>query len=115
MRVGSGLSRNERIRADSLGALLLAVWQRPWMPEFIAALPVAGLDGTARRRLGDSPARGQAHIKTGTLNGVRAMAGYLLDRKGQRHVVVMMVNHPDAAASAAAQDALLEWLWSGGE
>ena len=112
---GSGLSRNERIRADSLGALLLAAWQRPWMPEFIAALPVAGLDGTARRRLGDSPARGQAHIKTGTLNGVRAMAGYLLDRKGQRHVVVMMVNHPDAAASAAAQDALLEWLWSGGE
>ena len=112
---GSGLSRNERIRADSLGGLLLAAWQRPWMPEFIAALPVAGLDGTARRRLGDSPARGQAHIKTGTLNGVRAMAGYLLDRKGQRHVVVMMVNHPDAAASAAAQDALLEWLWSGGE
>ena len=112
---GSGLSRNERIRADSLGGLLLAAWQRPWMPEFIAALPVAGLDGTARRRLGDSPARGQAHIKTGTLNGVRAMAGYVLDRKGQRHVVVMMVNHPEAAASAAAQDALLEWLWSGGE
>ncbi len=112
---GSGLSRIERIRADSLGMLLLAAWRRPWMPEFIAALPVAGLDGTARRRLGDSPARGQAHIKTGTLNGVRAMAGYLLDRKGQRHAVVMMVNHPEAAASAAAQDALLEWLWSAGE
>ena len=112
---GSGLSRIERIRADSLGMLLLAAWQRPWMPEFIAALPVAGVDGTARRRLGDSPARGQAHIKTGTLNGVRAMAGYLLDRNGQRHAVVMMVNHPEAAASAAAQDALLEWLWSGGE
>lgn len=112
---GSGLSRRERIRADSLGALLLAAWQRPWMPEYIAALPVAGVDGTARRRLGDSPARGQAHIKTGTLDGVRAMAGYLLDRHGRRHAVVMMVNHPDAAASAAAQDALLEWLWSGGQ
>lgn len=112
---GSGLSRTERIRADSLGALLLAAWQRPWMPEYIAALPVAGLDGTARRRLGASPARGQAHIKTGTLNGVRAMAGYLLDRRGHRHAVVMMVNHPEAAASAAAQDALLEWLWSGGD
>ena len=112
---GSGLSRNERIRADSLGSLLLAAWQRPWMPEFIVALPVAGLDGTARRRLDGSPARGQAHIKTGTLNGVRAMAGYLLDRHGRRHVVVMMVNHPEATASATAQDALLEWLWSGGE
>lgn len=109
---GSGLSRNERICADSMGALLLAAWQRPWMPEFIAALPVAGVDGTARKRLNGSPANGQAHIKTGTLNGVRAMAGYLLDRNGRRHAVVMMVNHPEAAASQAAQDALLEWLWS---
>ena len=110
---GSGLSRIERIRADSLGNLLLKAWQRPWMPEYIAALPVAGLDGTARGRLRNSPASGQAHIKTGTLNGVRAMAGYLLDRHGRRHAVVMMVNHPEAASSAAAQDALMDWLWAG--
>lgn len=108
---GAGLSRIERVRADSLGRLLQAAWARPWMPEFIASLPVAGQDGTARRRLGDSPARGQAHIKTGTINGVRAIAGYVLDRHGRRHAVVMMVNHPDAAASQAAQDVLLEWVW----
>ncbi|MDO9600013.1 MAG: D-alanyl-D-alanine carboxypeptidase/D-alanyl-D-alanine-endopeptidase [Azoarcus sp.] len=111
---GAGLSRIERIRADSLAQLLLSAWQRPWMPEFIAALPVAGQDGTARRRLLDSPARGRAHIKTGTLNGVRAIAGYVLDRDGRRHVVVMMVNHSEAANTAAAQDALLEWVWAGG-
>jgi D-alanyl-D-alanine carboxypeptidase/D-alanyl-D-alanine-endopeptidase (penicillin-binding protein 4) len=110
---GSGLSRIERIRADSLGTLLVRAWQRPWMPEYIAALPVAGLDGTARGRLRNSPAIGHAHIKTGTLNGVRAMAGYLLDRHGRRHAVVMMVNHPEAASSAAAQDALMDWLWAG--
>lgn len=110
---GSGLSRIERIRADSLGQLLIAAWQRPWMPEYIAALPMAGVDGTARRRLRDSPANGQAHVKTGTLDGVRAIAGYVLDRNGRRHAVVMMVNHPEAAASAAAQDALLEWVWAG--
>ncbi|QDF99089.1 D-alanyl-D-alanine carboxypeptidase/D-alanyl-D-alanine-endopeptidase [Azoarcus sp. DD4] len=109
---GAGLSRSERIRADSMGALLLAAWRRPWMPEFISALPLAGVDGTARKRLNGSPANGQAHIKTGTLNGVRAMAGYLLDRNSRRHVVVMIVNHPEAAASQAAQDALLEWLWA---
>nr|WP_245603957.1 D-alanyl-D-alanine carboxypeptidase/D-alanyl-D-alanine-endopeptidase [Thauera linaloolentis] len=111
---GSGLSRIERIRADTLGNMLLLAWRRPWMPEYISALPVAGLDGTARRRLSDSPASGQAHIKTGTLNGVRAIAGYLLDRDGRRHALVMMVNHPEAAASTAAQDALLEWIWAGG-
>lgn len=109
---GSGLSRIERIRVDSLGKLLAIAWQRPFMPEFIAAMPIAGLDGTARRRLADSPARGQAHIKTGTINGVRAIAGYVLDRNNRRHVVVMIVNHPEAAASRAAQDALLEWVWS---
>lgn len=109
---GSGLSRIERIRADSLGNVLITAWQRPWMPEYIAALPVAGLDGTARGRLRDSPASGHAHIKTGTLNGVRAMGGYLLDRHGRRHAVVMMVNHPEAPNSAAAQDALMHWLWA---
>lgn len=109
---GSGLSRIERIRADSLGTLLAVAWQRPFMPEFIAAMPIAGLDGTARRRLADSPARGQAHIKTGTINGVRAFAGYVLDRNNRRHIVVMMVNDPEAAASRAAQDALMEWVWN---
>ena len=110
---GSGLSRIERISADTLGHMLLLAWQRPWMPEYISALPVAGVDGTARRRLHDSPASGYAHIKTGSLNGVRAIAGYVLDRNGRRHAVVMMVNHPEAGASAAAQDALLEWIWAG--
>ena len=58
-------------------------------------------------------ANGRAHIKTGTLDGVRAFAGYVLDHDGRRHAVVMMVNHPEAAASQAAQDALIEWVWAG--
>jgi D-alanyl-D-alanine carboxypeptidase/D-alanyl-D-alanine-endopeptidase (penicillin-binding protein 4) len=110
---GSGLSRNARIRADSLGSLLIRAWQRPWMPDFIASLPIAGRDGTARRRLGGSPANGYAHLKTGTINDVKAVAGYVLDQSGQRHAVVMMVNHPEAASSGKAQDALIEWVWSG--
>ena len=110
---GAGLSRMERIRAETLGRLLLTVWQRPWMPEYLATLPVAGVDGTARKRLAGSRARGQAHIKTGTLNGVRAIGGYVLDHAGRRHAVVMLINHPEAAAGQAAQDALLEWVWAG--
>ncbi|MDR2924601.1 MAG: D-alanyl-D-alanine carboxypeptidase/D-alanyl-D-alanine-endopeptidase [Azoarcus sp.] len=110
---GSGLSRNERIRADSLGALLIRAWQRPWMPDFVASLPVAGLDGTVRRRLKDSPVRGHAHLKTGTINDVKSIAGYVLDRNGRRHAVVMMINHPEAVGSQNAQDALIEWVWSG--
>lgn len=108
---GSGLSRIARIRAASLGKLLLTAWQRPYMPEFIASLPIAGVDGTAMGRLNSSPANGYAHVKTGTINDVRAMAGYVLDRNGRRHAVVMMVNDPAASASKDAQDALLEWIW----
>lgn len=110
---GSGLSRIASVRADTLGALLLTAWQRPWMPEFVSALSLAGIDGTARKRLNGSPAHGRAHIKTGTLNGVRAMAGYVLDRNGRRHAVVMMVNDAKAPQSEAAQDALIEWVWGG--
>ena len=111
---GSGLSRIERASARTLAEILLAAWRRPYMPEFIAALPIAGADGTARGRLSDSPARGHAHIKTGSINGVKSFAGYVLDRHGRRHAVVMMVNHPDAAGTQAAQDALLEWVWATG-
>lgn len=111
---GSGLSRIERVSARTLAEVLLAAWRRPFMPEFIAALPIAGADGTARGRLYDSPARGYAHIKTGSINGVKSLAGYVLDRNGRRHAVVMMVNHAEAGSSQAAQDALLEWVWAGG-
>ncbi|MCL1860800.1 MAG: D-alanyl-D-alanine carboxypeptidase/D-alanyl-D-alanine-endopeptidase [Proteobacteria bacterium] len=110
---GSGLSRNARVRADTLGTLLIRAWQRPWMPDFIASLPVAGRDGTARRRLGDSPANGYAHLKTGTINDVKSIAGYVLDQTGHRYAVVMMINHPEAGSSQKAQDALIEWVWSG--
>jgi D-alanyl-D-alanine carboxypeptidase/D-alanyl-D-alanine-endopeptidase (penicillin-binding protein 4) len=112
---GSGLSRDARIRADSLGTLLVRAWQRPWMPEFIASLPIVGRDGTTYKRLVDSPARGYAHIKTGSINDVKAIAGYVLDRYGHRQAVVMMINHPEAASSRKAQDELIEWVWAGGQ
>ena len=81
------------------------------MPEFIASLPIVGLDGTMKRRLKADGVSGQAHIKTGLLNDTRAMAGYVLDRSGRRKIVVMFVNHPHAAESQAAMDALLRWVY----
>jgi len=111
---GSGLSRTERISAGSLASLLQAAWRSAVMPEFIASLPVAAVDGTMRRRLVGSSVAGQAHIKTGLLADARAMAGYVLDRSGRRHVVVMFVNHPGAHESQPAMDALLRWVYEQG-
>lgn len=108
---GSGLSRIERISAANLAALLQAAWRSPVMPEFVSSLPVVASDGTMRRRLRGEQVAGQAHIKTGLLNDARSMAGYVLDRGGKRHVVVMLINHPNAPQADAAQDALLAWVY----
>jgi D-alanyl-D-alanine carboxypeptidase/D-alanyl-D-alanine-endopeptidase (penicillin-binding protein 4) len=111
MENGSGLSRIERISAASLTGLLLAAWRSPVMPELMSSMPIVGLDGTMRRRLKNDGVTGQAHIKSGLLSDVRAMAGYVLDRGGRRHVVVMIVNHPSAPETQPAFDALLRWVY----
>ena len=107
---GSGLSRRERISADSLNRLLLDAWKNPVMPEFIASLPIVGIDGTMRKRLNGSEATGRAHIKTGTLDGVKTAAGYALDAQGRRYAVTFLINHPKSQAGSAAIDALLVWV-----
>ena len=108
---GSGLSRLERISPQHLGMLLLAAWHSPVMPEFVSSLPVVAADGTMRKRLRGERIAGNAHIKTGLLAEARAVAGYVLDRRGHRHVVVMIANHPKAPQADAAMDALLEWVY----
>lgn len=113
MENGSGLSRRERISADSLGRLLQAAWKAATMPEFVASLPLTAMDGTMKKRLNGNGAAGHAHIKTGTLEGVKAIAGYVLDRNGRRQAVVFLINHANAQAGQAAQDALLQWVYEG--
>lgn len=114
MENGSGLSRLERISAASLAALLQAAWRSAVMPEFVASMPLAAVDGTMRRRLRGEGVAGQAHIKTGLLADVRSMAGYVLDRGGRRHAVVMLVNHANAHEAQPAMDALLRWVYEQG-
>jgi serine-type D-Ala-D-Ala carboxypeptidase/endopeptidase (penicillin-binding protein 4) len=107
---GSGLSRIERISAAHLAQLLMAAYVSPAMPELMASLPILAQDGTIKKRLNDSPSAARAHLKTGSIDGVSAIAGYVLDANNHRHVIVMFVNHARAAASKSAQDALIEWV-----
>ena len=109
---GSGLSRIERISANSLAQLLIAAFKSAVMPELMASLPLAAVDGTMRKRLAGAELAGQAHIKTGSLTGVRAIGGYVLDQRGRRVVVVMMVNHASAGNAQPVQDALLKWVYN---
>jgi len=107
---GSGLSRIERISAGNLGAILLSAYASPVMPELMASLPVAAVDGTLRKRLKSAEVAGQAHVKTGSLSGVRSIAGYVLDAQGNRVVVVFLVNHTNAFNAQPAMDTLLSWV-----
>jgi D-alanyl-D-alanine carboxypeptidase/D-alanyl-D-alanine-endopeptidase (penicillin-binding protein 4) len=107
---GSGLSRIERISAGHLGQMLVSTYHGAVMPEMMASMPILSKDGTVAGRLKDSRSNGRAHLKTGSIDGVSAIAGYVLDANNHRHVLVMMVNHTKAAESKNAQDALIEWV-----
>lgn len=104
---GSGLSRDGRVSAQALTRLLQTAFLSPWMPELMSSLPVAGIDGTMRRNR--SAAYGSAHLKTGSLRDVAAMAGYVRAASGRRYVLVAIANHANAGAARAAWDALLDW------
>ncbi len=107
---GSGLSRNGQVSANSLALLLTSAWRSPAMPEFMSSLAIAGTDGTVRRRLRSGPAAGSAHLKTGSLRDVRAVAGYVLGASGKRYLVVSMVNDEEAGRASPFHDALIAWL-----
>lgn len=109
---GSGLSRDARISANSIGRLLLHAYDSPQMPEFMGSLAVAGVDGTMRRRFRGASLAKRAHVKTGSLDDVSALAGYVLGRNGRRWVVVLMINHPGLTAwqGKQVQDIFLRWV-----
>ena len=110
---GAGLSRDARISAGLLGELLLHVYKQAYMPEFIAALPVSGYDGTMAHRFNDTPLVGHAHIKTGLLDFVQSMAGYVTTATGKRYVVVLLHNDKRAHTRSAEklQNQLINWIY----
>ncbi len=109
---GAGLSREARVSAREFGDLLQFAWRKPYMPEYLASMAISGLDGTLRRKFDDARLTGQAHLKTGSLDHVSAIAGYLQSRSGRRFSVVMLHNFDDVhrGPGEEAQVALLRWL-----
>jgi D-alanyl-D-alanine carboxypeptidase/D-alanyl-D-alanine-endopeptidase (penicillin-binding protein 4) len=103
---GAGLSRTARTTTQALGRLLKTAYATGHMPELMASLPLSGHDGTLRR---SQNAVGLAHLKTGSLNDVSALAGYVHAAQGRRLVFVAIVNHPNAHAARPALQALVAW------
>ena len=108
---GSGLSRRERVTAAGLAWLLASADTSPVREEFASSLAVAAMDGTVQKRFRDGTVAGQALLKTGSLEGVRALAGYVIDADGRRFIVVAIINDPNAARGAPALDNLVQWVY----
>ncbi len=104
---GAGLSRSERISAQALGRLLQVAYRSPLMPELMSSLPISGVDGTLKRSR--AMLEGGAHLKTGSLRDVAALAGYVHGRSGKRYCLIAIANHANAQAARPAFDALLDW------
>lgn len=110
---GAGLSRDSRISARHMGDLLRLGYRISFMPEFLSSLSLSGLDGTMARRFRNEPLTGMAHAKTGSLDHVAGLAGYLQTRSGRRLSVVVVLNHTDVhrGPGEEVQTALLKWLY----
>jgi D-alanyl-D-alanine carboxypeptidase/D-alanyl-D-alanine-endopeptidase (penicillin-binding protein 4) len=89
---GSGLSRLDRLTANALAGILRAAWNdSDARASFVAALPIAGVNGTLEDRLRKPPARGRVLAKTGTTSEASALSGYV----GTRFVFTVLQNgHP---------------------
>jgi serine-type D-Ala-D-Ala carboxypeptidase/endopeptidase (penicillin-binding protein 4) len=92
---GSGLSRHDRLDAETLVRVLqlAASPDHPGLRSVITGLPVAAYDGSLADRFGDSPGRGLVRAKTGTLHGTSALAGITTDARGRVLVFAFVSNH----------------------
>ena len=109
---GSGLSRTERVTPRLLSDVLRTMSRSNLGPEFMASLPIVGVDGSMRNRLKESPAAGRARIKTGSLRNVAAIAGYAYNTDNELCAVVAIINDDNTqqATARAVLDALIDWV-----
>ena len=108
---GSGLSRSTHVSALQMARILSFAYRSRYAPEFLASLPLAGIDGTLRSRMKTSPG-GAVRLKTGHIDGVSGVAGYVTAATGKTYVLVSLINHSraDIGAGEAVHAALVSWI-----
>ena len=108
---GSGLSRSTHITVLQMAKILSAAYHSPFAPEYLASFPLAGMDGTLRSRMKNSPG-GAIRLKTGHLDGVSGVAGFVTASSGKTFVLVSLVNNvrADFGAAEPVHAALAAWI-----
>jgi D-alanyl-D-alanine carboxypeptidase/D-alanyl-D-alanine-endopeptidase (penicillin-binding protein 4) len=107
---GSGMSPEDRIAPRAITQLLAYASRQTWGPGWRDTLPVAGVDGTLAAHFRNSPLKGKLSAKTGTLNGVNALSGYLTAASGKTLAFSILVNgrRPGSEAEAQAIERIAE-------
>lgn len=110
---GSGLSRINGVSAENFVRLLVYMHRSPHAEAFRESLPVYGVDGTLRNRLRGTPVQGNGFTKTGSLNRVSSLSGYLRTRSGRwlAFSIVMNAYNASGTDARALQDQLVQLLW----
>lgn len=90
---GSGLSRQDLITPNDIVAILTGMSKEPSFTIFYESLPIAGVDGTIRRRMRGTKAEGNVRAKTGSIGYVRNLSGYVTSADGEMFVFSLLANH----------------------
>jgi serine-type D-Ala-D-Ala carboxypeptidase/endopeptidase (penicillin-binding protein 4) len=107
---GSGMSPDDRVAPRALTTLLDYASRQPWGAEWRATLPIGGVDGTLEDRFRNPPLKGRVWAKTGTLDEVNALSGYVQAASGKTLAFSILVNgrRPGSAAEYEAIDRIVE-------
>ena len=112
VRDGSGLSRHDYVSPRTIVTVLDVMRRSPDFRLFYDALPIAGVDGTIRNRMKGTPAEGNLHAKTGTLDKARSLSGYVTTADGRMLLFSALANNYTVPTRRVDQvtDALGAWL-----
>jgi D-alanyl-D-alanine carboxypeptidase/D-alanyl-D-alanine-endopeptidase (penicillin-binding protein 4) len=116
VRDGSGMSRHDYVTPETIVKILDAMRRHESFRAFYDALPVAGVDGTIAGRMRGTPAQGNVHAKTGTLDKARSLSGYVTTADARMLVFSFLCNNftvPNREVERV-QDAILVRLAGGG-
>lgn len=107
---GSGMSPDDRVAPRAFTTLLAYASRQPWGAAWRATLPIGGVDGTLEDRFRNSPLKGRVWAKTGTLDEVNALSGYVTAASGKTLAFSILVNgrRPGSGADAEAIDRIVE-------
>ncbi len=106
---GSGLTQLSRLSSSQFVRILFDLYSSPWRQDLISALSISGVDGTMVKKLRGPRLRGHVFAKTGTLNNVSALSGYVFDPKCRLAFSFLFNEHNSALETIAkVEEEILE-------